>query len=120
MEIVEHNRNNSRIAQVRSGSVFISAAEDAIDLLGNLYYQGFDGIILHQENITPEFFNLKNGIAGEILQKFSTYRMKLAIVGEFENISSKSLKDFIFESNKHQQINFVATPEAALDILSAP
>lgn len=119
MEIVEYNKNNSRIAQVRSASVLINNAEDALELMGNLYYQGFDSIILHQENITPVFFDLKNGIAGEILQKFSTYRMKLAIVGDFENISSKSLKDFIFESNKKQQINFVATPESALDILSA-
>jgi hypothetical protein len=118
MEITELRKNNSRIAQVQSAAVLINTAEDALDLLGNLYYQGFDGIILHQENITPDFFDLRNGIAGEILQKFSTYRMKLAIVGDFENLASKSLKDFIFESNKQQQINFVATTEAAMDKLS--
>ncbi|KAA6304392.1 hypothetical protein EZS27_043961, partial [termite gut metagenome] len=54
-----------------------------MDLLGNLYYQGFDKIVVQEKNITPEFFDLKSGMAGEILQKFSTYRVRLAIVGDF-------------------------------------
>ena len=39
-------------------------------------------------------------MAGEILQKFSNYRVRLAIVGDFTPYSSKSIKDFIYESNK--------------------
>ncbi|MDD4645730.1 MAG: DUF4180 domain-containing protein [Bacteroidales bacterium] len=47
-----------------------------------LYYHGFDRMIIHEKNITPEFFDLKNRMAGEILQKFSNYRIRLAIVGD--------------------------------------
>jgi hypothetical protein len=48
-----------------------------------------------------------------VLQKFSTYRQKLAIVGDFSTYSSKNLRDFIKESNKMNQIIFVKTiPEA--------
>ena len=76
-------------------------------MLGNLYYQGFDKIIIHEKNITPKFFDLRTKIAGEILQKFAQYQMPLIIVGDFSKYQSKSLNDFIFESNKSKQINFI-------------
>ncbi|MFC2347384.1 MAG: DUF4180 domain-containing protein [Bacteroides sp.] len=59
-------------------------------------------------NITPEFFDLKTKIAGNILQKFAQYQMPLIIVGDFSKYKSKSLNDFIFESNKGSQVNFVS------------
>ena len=119
MKIEAHNLNNTKIAEVISDETIISTAEDGLDLLGNLYYQGFDGIVLYENNVTPDFFDLKNGIAGEILQKFSTYRVKLAIVGDFSKYSSKSLTDFIYESNRGKHINFVNSTTEALKILSA-
>ena len=119
MKIEAHNLNNTKIAEVISDETIISTAEDGLDLLGNLYYQGFDCIVLYENNVTPDFFDLKNGIAGEILQKFSTYRVKLAIVGDFSKYSSKSLTDFIYESNRGKHINFVNSTTEALKILSA-
>ena len=73
-------------------------------------------IIVKKENIVEGFYHLSTGIAGEILQKFSTYYKKMAIIGDFENIKSKSLRDFIYESNKTKQIIFVKTIEEALKI----
>ncbi len=67
MTIIPHNTD---IAEVTSETPVINKIEDGVDLLGNLYYQGFDKIILHEENITPNFFVLSTGIAGEILQSF--------------------------------------------------
>ena len=119
MKIEAHNLNNTKIAEVISDETIISTAEDGLDLLGNLYYQGFDCIVLYENNVTPDFFDLKNGIAGEILQKFSTYRVKLAIVGDFSKYSSKSLTDFIYESNRGKHINFVNSTTEAIKILSA-
>lgn len=98
--------------------MLIAAAEDGADLVGNLYFEGFDKAILHQKNISPAFFDLKTGIAGEVLQKFSNYRIRLAIVGDFSSYESKNVKDFIFESNKMGHINFVASKEEALEKLS--
>jgi len=89
-----------------------------LDLLGNLYYQDFDKIIIHEKNITPDFFDLKNKLAGDILQKFSQYRMPLAIVGDFSKFESKSLNDFIYESNNGKQVNFVSSISEALNSLS--
>jgi hypothetical protein len=118
MRIETHTINDTRIAEVISVDTIINSIEDGLDLLGNIYYQDFDRIIIHEKNITPDFFDLKNGIAGEILQKFSNYRVRLAIVGDFSKYTSKSVHDFIFESNKGKQINFVASQSEAVRVLS--
>lgn len=118
MKIESHAINNTNIAEVISEEIVINHAEDGLDLLGNLYYQGFDKIIIHEHNITPNFFDLKNGMAGEILQKFSNYRVSLAIVGDFSPYQSKSIKDFIYESNKGKHINFLGSATEALTKLA--
>jgi|SRR5690606_34975514 len=118
MEIETYNTKNAKIAEIITDDIVLRTTEDGLDLLGNLYYQGFDIIILHEKNITPDFFNLRTKIAGDILQKFSQYKMPLAIVGDFSKFKSKSLNDFIFESNKGKQINFVSSISEALNSLS--
>lgn len=118
MRVEIHIINGTRIAELLSDVVLIHTAEDALDILGNLYYQDVATIIMQQKNITPEFFDLKNGRAGEILQKFSNYRVRLAIVGDFTSLSGKSIQDFIFESNKYKQINFLSSVTEALEVLS--
>lgn len=118
MTIQSHKTPHTEIAEVISDKIIIQNTEDALDLMGNLYYQGFDRMILHEVNITPDFFDLKNRMAGEILQKFSNYRVRLAIVGDFSKFTGKSLNDFIFESNQGKQVNFVASVGEALASLS--
>jgi hypothetical protein len=117
MEIIAHSVNEIKIAEIVSADIIIRSAQDGLDLLGNIYYQGFDKLIIYEKNLTPEFFDLKTKIAGDILQKFSNYRMSLAIVGDFEKYQSKSIRDFIFESNKTKHINFSETLEDALERL---
>lgn len=118
MQIEIHYKNNSNIAEVISEDLLIKEIQGGLDLLVNVYYQDIDRIIIYEKNIVPDLFDLKTGMAGEILQKFSNYRVKLAIVGEFSKYSGKSIQDFIFESNKMGQVNFVASLSEALDRLS--
>lgn len=106
------------IAEIKSEGILVHNAQDAVELIFACFEYDTDKIILQQKNLPPDFFDLKTGLAGEILQKFSTYQAYLAIVGNFSNYSSKSLKDFIFESNKQGRINFVATMEEAIEKLS--
>jgi hypothetical protein len=113
MEITIITLQGITMAEVSSGKIEITNVDTALDLIGNCSYQGADMILLGEENITPAFFDLKTGLAGEILQKFSTYHMKLAIVGDFSKYSSKSLGDFIRESNRMGRIRFVDSIEEA-------
>ncbi|WP_048906360.1 DUF4180 domain-containing protein [Pedobacter sp. V48] len=114
MNIEIHQTGEIRIAEVISDKVLIKNPEEGLQLLADLYYQDVDRIILQEQNICTEFFDLKTGIAGEILQKFSNYRVRLAIVGDFSKYQSKSMKDFIYESNKGKQVNFVDSSEDAI------
>lgn len=106
------------LTEVIASGIVIKETQDALDIMADSNYQGASKIIIHEKNITPEFFDLKTGIAGEILQKFSTYNVQLAIVGDFSKYTSKSLKDFIFESNKYGHINFVNTLDEAIERLA--
>jgi hypothetical protein len=118
MKIEAHTVNGLRIAELVSDEIIIGSAEEGLDLLGNIYYQGFEGIIIKEESIIPDFFDLKNGIAGEILQKFSNYRIRLAIVGDFSKYNSKSVRDFIYESNRGKEVVFVGSVTEGLELLS--
>lgn len=118
MQIQVHQENNIKIAEVISEDYLINTPEEALQLMVDLYYQDFEKMIIHEKNIVPDFFDLKTGIAGEILQKFSNYRVRLVIVGDFSKYSAKSIRDFIFESNKGRQINFLNSVEEAVKKLS--
>lgn len=118
MKIEIHIINGNRIAEVLSEEILIKETQDALDLMADINYQGTGRIILHEKHIISDFFDLKTKIAGDILQKFSNYKVRLAIVGDFSKYASKSLRDFILESNKNRQINFVGSTEEALEKLS--
>jgi hypothetical protein len=110
-----HTRNGVEIAEVVSIERPIANPQDFLDMAGNIPTRR---IILRKELLSETFFDLSSRIAGEILQKVSNYGMQLAIVGDFTKYVSKSLRDFIYESNITGQVVFVATLEKALDRLS--
>ncbi len=114
MKIETHRIGQAKVAEIQAEGLVLTSVEDGLSLLGDLYYQGFDKIILHEENIVPEFFDLKTKLAGEVLQKFVQYRMPLAVVGDFSKYTSKSLRDFIYECNQGRQVNFVQELSSAL------
>ena len=113
MEIKITEINGVAIAEIISDSIIINETQDALDIMAESNYMGSWKIIMHEKNIIAGFFDLKTGLAGEILQKFSTYNVQLAIVGDFTKYSGKSLKDFIYESNKYGRINFVNSVDEA-------
>jgi hypothetical protein len=116
IEIIEYKEN--RIALLKSDNVIIRETQDALDLMADAGQHNSHKIIVNEKHLTPGFFDLKTRIAGDILQKFSTYNIQLAIVGDFSKYNSKSLKDFIFESNRYGRINFVSSLEEAKERLT--
>jgi Domain of unknown function (DUF4180) len=105
--------NNRKIAVVPSGSIPLTDTDELLDLMAEAAMSGAHSIIVNEDQLPPAFFELKTGVAGEMLQKFSNYRMHLAIVGDFSKFNSKSLKDFIRESNRTGRIIFVKSIDAA-------
>lgn len=114
------HQNGIPIAVVTSETVLIEDASSALDLLATVRYEtDCDRMAIEKSAVAEAFFKLSTGLAGEVLQKFINYRMKLAIVGDFSGYTSKPLKDFIYESNNGRDIFFVATQEEALAKLAS-
>lgn len=111
LEIVVVGGKN--IAVLDSDKVEINEIQDALDLMANADYLNARSIIIRKEHLPEIFYDLKTRFAGEVLQKFSNYNVRLAIVGDFSNISSRALRDFISESNGRGHVNFVSSVDAA-------
>jgi hypothetical protein len=114
MELRIEETGGRTFAELIADGVAIDTAQDGLDLLGNASYQGVDHIVLYAESLNPDFFDLRTGLAGEILQKAANYRMRLTIVGDFERVESRSLRALIVESNRGNLVAFVADRNAAL------
>ncbi len=115
MEIKKINN----IAIVNSNEMIITDVQTAMDFMMSIKYEtGCSKIVLNKDAITEDFFILSKGIAGEILQKFINYQIKLAICGDFSKYTSKPLKDFIYESNKGKDIFFVPDTDTGVKMLS--
>ena len=108
-------RNGIPISIIEKDSTKINSVSKMIDLMADARFNGCYGLVVFKEVLGEDFFDLKTGNAGEILQKFSTYDMKIGIVGDFSIYKSKSLKDFIFESNKGKRVFFMVTVDKCLD-----
>lgn len=118
MNFKEHTIDGTRIIEILSDEIIINDEQDALDIMANIDYQlNSRRIILYKNNLNRDFFELKTGVAGNILQKFSNYKVRLAIIGDFSEYNSNSLRDFIYESNKSKLISFTADLETALESL---
>ncbi len=117
MDFTIQEFNEHKVAVIDSPGLEIKSEQEALDIMANAGYQGATAIILPAENLSADFFDLKTGLAGDILQKFSNYRMKLAIIGSFEGYKSRSLAAFIRESNRGNLIFFVPDKDTALAYL---
>ena len=107
------------IAVVESDAVIIRDVQSALDLMATIGHEtGSSTIVLRKSALCEEFFDLKTRVAGEILQKFVNYGVRLGIVGDFAQYTSRSLQDFIRESNRGRRIVFGPTEEAVIDMLS--
>ncbi|MEI6101878.1 MAG: DUF4180 domain-containing protein [Eubacteriales bacterium] len=117
MELHIAQRGKNKTAVVEGAEKAFTDVQSALDFMMQISYEtGCDSAVVLKECVPEEFFDLKTRLAGEILQKFTNYRFRLAIVGDFDNIQSKSLRDFILESNLGKRYLFVSSEQEALDV----
>ena len=113
------NQNSIEIAVIHHEGILIEDVQSALDLIATVRYEtGCDHMVLSKDAVSKEFFDLSTKLAGDVLQKFVNYQMKIAFVGDFSVYSSKSLKDFITESNKGNAIFFLPSEKEAIEKLS--
>ena len=108
------------VALVREPGVLITGVQSALDLVATVNYEtGCTAVVLPIGALAGDFWVLSTRLAGEVLQKFVNYHMRLAVVGDFTGLAaeSRSLHDFLYESNQGSHILFAASEEEALERL---
>ncbi len=89
----------------------LNSHEDVMDLLGESVANC--GILLTEEDLGENFFDLSNGFAGELFQKFTTYRQKLALLVADLTKYSDRIQELAYEHNTHPYVRFVSTRQEA-------
>lgn len=117
---IEHIKDNGTdIAVISSDEKLIVDAQSALDLAMTVKYEtGSAKIVINKSAVCEDFFILSSGLAGEILQKFINYHVRLAIYGDYSQYTSKPLKDFIYESNQGNDFFFVSIRDEAIQKLT--
>ncbi|MFD8717292.1 uncharacterized protein DUF4180 [Streptomyces sp. Ag109_O5-1] len=82
----------------------------ALDLVGDAMGQDAELVAVPAERVGDDFFRLRSGVAGAVVQKFVNYRMRLAVVGDISRhlADSSALRDFVYEANRGRHLWFVA------------
>ena len=102
-------RRGVPVLVVDSAGAPIASTQDALDLIGSAFGQA-EIVAVPAERLDERFFGLRTGVAGEIMQKFVNYRVRLVVVGDIsaQLAASTALQDLVRESNRGGQIWFVA------------
>jgi hypothetical protein len=87
----------------------IATTQDALDVIGAAFSQA-DVVAVPVGRFDERFFGLRTGLAGEIMQKFVNYHIRLAVIGDIsaQVAASTAFRDLVVESNRGRHIWFVA------------
>ncbi|HEY3559196.1 MAG TPA: DUF4180 domain-containing protein [Kribbella sp.] len=106
--------------QVYFSEVPLTDESAAVQLVVDAYYgHQAEWIAFTPEQLGDEFFELRTGRAGAITQKFVSYRMGLAVVGDISDrvAASKPLADWVRESNRGRNLLFAKDLEELQELL---
>lgn len=118
MKIIIHKIRNIPVALPEEMPNPVSSTQEMLDLMADAHYRGARKLMLRSDQLHEDFYNLKTGLAGEILQKFSNYYMQLAVVGDFSAYQNKSFRNFMRECNRYRQMFFVENTDEAIKYLT--
>ncbi|MEU6892631.1 DUF4180 domain-containing protein [Streptomyces sp. NPDC046557] len=89
----------------------IATEQDALDHLIGSAFQNPDvvAVAVPTARFDDRFFDLSTGLAGAIMQKFVTYRLRLVIVGDLSPHlrSGTALRDLVREANRGPHVWFL-------------
>lgn len=94
-----------RILVAADAGISIRAFSDISDALSACL--GTAGIILTEQDLAREFFDLRTGLAGELFQKFINYKVRVAIVLPDPAAFGERFGELAYEHSSHNMIRCV-------------
>jgi hypothetical protein len=82
-----------------------------VELIGEAIGRRAGVVVVPCERLTDDFFQLGTGIAHHIAQRFATYRVQLAVVGDISRqiAASSPLATWVTDANRGDQLWFCRT-----------
>ena len=71
------------------------------------------GLVLDEKDLSPDFFDLKTGLASQVLQKFVSYRTKLALIVRDPSIHGGRFGELVHEHRIHPTVRFFSSEQPA-------
>jgi hypothetical protein len=91
--------------------VVVRSAKDVGDVLRRSV--GPAGCLLEEQDLGPEFYDLRTGLAGELFQKIVNYRGRLAIVIRDAHAHGDRFGELAYEHRAHPAVRFFTERAAA-------
>lgn len=99
--------------EVISAQSPLSTEQDAVDLVALCQENDTDLLLLHSQALSEDFFKLRTGVAGQMIQKWINYRVKTAAVIPKELINQGRFKEMALETNKSNHFRVFETKDEA-------
>ncbi len=98
----------------------LAGVEEVLAVVGDVLGTAAEWVAVPSDRLPEEFFVLRTRLAGEVVQKFVNYRLKLAVVGPVPAVAAASdaWNDFVREANRGRQLWFVDTLAELADRLA--
>ncbi|MEM7098972.1 MAG: DUF4180 domain-containing protein [Pseudomonadota bacterium] len=96
-------------AYARDLGVSLHSPQDALNALSC----GEPGCIFELSDLHEAFFDLKNGLAGEVFQKFTNYRFRAAFVVPEPERMGPRVVELCRDHERHPFVRLFSTKEAA-------
>ena len=106
-----------RVLVASESGIAIRSLRDITDVIGVCF--GARGLILDENDLAPEFFDLKSGFAGELLQKFVNYEVRVAIILPNPEAYGQRFGELAYEHRSHPLVRFVRSRSDADGWLSS-
>ncbi len=92
----------------------IADAKRLVSWFGDVMGEGATALVVPAEALPASFFDLRSGLAGDVLQKAANYRIVFAVVGDVAEHSAKmrAFHDLVVESQHASGYTFAADMEA--------
>ncbi|GGM30752.1 DUF4180 domain-containing protein [Dactylosporangium sucinum] len=91
----------------------VATEQDALDLIGAAF-AGAEVVAVPANRLDERFFRLGTRFAGEVMQKFVNYHLRLAVIGDIDEHTrqSEALQALVRESNGGNHIWFLRDLDA--------
>ena len=107
--------NKTRFLECKIDGGVIYDEPEALDLVALCGENEVNTILVYSENLSPEFFELKSGVAGRILLKFSNYSIRVAAVLSKETDKNGHFYEMILETNRGNQFRAFSNYSDAIE-----